>query len=147
LPGQGHQRCGTGLGRGRLRHDGHRRTLPLCAYSRTSISDRRAAGWTRKYLLRVPAAVPPASYNYAGRELRRAESTWRKLFHQYQRTGKRGPASVWNAARNRVLQAQQNAVQIRRETDVTEVTLTYSGIGQPQHITAPRLTIPVSELG
>ncbi|MGH3123648.1 MAG: hypothetical protein ACRDND_21885 [Streptosporangiaceae bacterium] len=83
----------------------------------------------------------------ATRELRRAESTWRKLFHQYQRTGKRGPASVWNAARNRVLQAQQNAVQIRRETDVTKVTLTYSGIGQPQYIPAPRHTIPVSELG
>jgi len=83
----------------------------------------------------------------ATRELRRAESAWRKLFHQYQRTGKRGPASVWNAVRNRVLKAQQNAVQIRRETDVTKVTLTYSGIGQPQHITAPRHTIPVSELG
>jgi hypothetical protein len=83
----------------------------------------------------------------ATRELRRAESAWRKLFHQYQRTGKRGPASVWNVARNRVLQAQQNAVQIRRETDVTKVTLTYSGIGQPQHITTPRHTIPVSELG
>ena len=83
----------------------------------------------------------------ATRELRRAESAWRKLFHHYQRTGKRGPARVWNAARNRVLQAQQNAVQIRRETDVTSVTLTYSGIGQPQHITAPQHTIPVSELG
>jgi hypothetical protein len=83
----------------------------------------------------------------ATRALRRAESAWRKLFHQYQRTGKRSPASVWNVARNRVMQAQQNAVQIRRETDLTKVTLTYSGIGQPQHITAPRHTIPVSELG
>jgi hypothetical protein len=83
----------------------------------------------------------------ATRELRRAESAWRKLFHRYQRTGKRGPLSVWNATRNRVQQAQQNAVQIRREIDVTEVTLAYSGIGQPQHITAPRHTIPVSELG
>jgi len=81
------------------------------------------------------------------RELRRAESTWRKLLHQYQRTGKRGPATVWNAAHNRVLQAMQNAVQIRPETAVTEVTLSYSGIGQPQHVTAPRHTIPVSELG
>jgi hypothetical protein len=83
----------------------------------------------------------------ATRELRRAESAWRKLFHRYQRTGNRGPASVWNAARNRVLVAQQHSVQIRREIDVTEVTLTYSGIGQPQHITAPRHTIPVSQLG
>ena len=81
------------------------------------------------------------------RELRQAESTWRKLLHHYQRTGKRGPASVWNAAHNRVLQAMQNAVQIRPETAVTEVTLTYSGIGQPQRITAPRPTIPVSQLG
>ena len=54
---------------------------------------------------------------------------------------------MWNAAHNRVLQAMQNAVQIRPETAVTEVTLTYSGIGQPQHITAPRPTIPVSQLG
>jgi hypothetical protein len=83
----------------------------------------------------------------ATRELRRAESAWRTLFHRYQRTGKRGPLSVWDATRNRVQQAQQNAVQIRREIDVTEVTLAYSGIGQPQHITAPRHTIPVSELG
>jgi hypothetical protein len=83
----------------------------------------------------------------ATRELRRAESAWRKLFHQYQKTRKRGPASVWNATRNRVQQAQQDAVQMRRETDITEVTLAYSGIGQPQHITAPRHTIPVSELG
>jgi hypothetical protein len=28
-----------------------------CAYSRTSISDRRAAGWTRKYLLSAITAV------------------------------------------------------------------------------------------
>ncbi len=83
----------------------------------------------------------------ATRELRRAESAWRTLFHRYQRTGKRGPLSVWDATRNRVQQAQQNAVQIRREIDVTEVTLAYSGIGQPQHITAPRHAIPVSELG
>ena len=83
----------------------------------------------------------------ATRELRRAESAWRTLFHRYQRTGKRGPADVWNAARNRVVTAQQHADQIRREIDVTEVTLTYSGIGQPQHITAPRHTIPVSQLG
>ncbi|HZC60723.1 MAG TPA: hypothetical protein VE464_03695 [Streptosporangiaceae bacterium] len=83
----------------------------------------------------------------ATRELRRAESAWRKLFHRYLRTGKRGPASVWNAARDRVVAAQQNAVQIRREIAVTEVTLTYSGIGQPQHIAVPRHTIPVSQLG
>ena len=95
--------------------------------------------------IRVDTGKPASKA--ATRRLRRAESAWRKLFHQYQRTGKRGPASVWNAVRNRVLQAQQNADQIRRETDVTTVTLTYSGIGQPQHITAPRHTIPVSELG
>ena len=95
--------------------------------------------------LRVDTGKPVSQA--ATRALRRAESAWRKLLHQYQRTGKRGPASVWNAAQNRVLQAQQNAVQIRRETEVTKVTLTYSGIGQPQHITAPRHTIPVSELG
>ena len=83
----------------------------------------------------------------ATRDLRRAESAWRNLFHRYQRTGKRGPPSVWNATRSRVQQAQQNAVQIRREIDVIEVTLAYSGIGQPQHVTAPRHTIPVSELG
>jgi hypothetical protein len=52
---------------------------------------------------------------------------------------------VRNATRNPVQQARQNAVQIRREIDVTEVTLAYSGIGQPQHITAPRPAIPVSE--
>jgi hypothetical protein len=83
----------------------------------------------------------------ATRELRQAEGAWRKLLRQYRQTGKRAPASVWNAAQNRVLQAQQHAVQIRPETAVTEVTLTYSGIGQPQRITAPRHTIPVSELG
>jgi hypothetical protein len=83
----------------------------------------------------------------AARELRRAETAWRTLFHRYQRTGKRGPLSVWNATRNRDQQARQNAVQVRREIDVTEVTLTYSGIGQPQHITAPRHTIPASGLG
>jgi hypothetical protein len=100
---------------------------------------------TFRGIVRVDTGKPVSKA--ATRELRRAESAWRKLFHQYQRTGKRGPASVWNAVRNRLLQAQQNAVQIRRETDVTEATLTYSGIGQPQHITAPRHTIPVSELG
>lgn len=95
--------------------------------------------------LRVDTGKPASKA--ATRELRRAESGWRKLFHRYQRTGNRGPASVWNAARNRVLAAQQHADQIRREIDVKEVTLTYSGIGQPQHITAPRHTIPVSQLG
>lgn len=83
----------------------------------------------------------------ATRDLRQAKDAWRKLLRQYRQTGKRAPASVWNAAQNRVFQAEQNAVQIRRETAVTEVTLTYSGIGQPQHITAPRHTIPVSRLG
>ena len=95
--------------------------------------------------LRVDTGKPVSKA--ATRELRRAESAWRTLFHRYQRTGKRGPLRVWNATRDRVQQAQQKAVQIRREIDVTVVTLTYSGIGQPQHITAPRHTIPVSELG
>jgi hypothetical protein len=95
--------------------------------------------------LRVDTGKPVSKA--ATRELRRAESAWGRLFRQYQKTGKRGPLSVWNATRDRVPQAQQNADQVRRETDVTEVTLTYSGIGQPQHITAPRHTIPVSGLG
>jgi hypothetical protein len=82
----------------------------------------------------------------ATRELRQAESAWRKLLQRYRKTGNRPPASVSNAALDRVQQAQQNAVQIRREIDVTEVTLTYSGIGQRQHITAPRHTIPVADL-
>jgi len=95
--------------------------------------------------LRVDTGKPASKA--ATRELRRAASAWRKLFHRYQRTGERGPLSVWDATRNRVQQARQNAVQIRREIDVTEVTLAYSGIGQPQHVTAPRHAIPVSELG
>ena len=37
LPGQRPQRCGGGSGRGRLWHDGHRRTLPRRAGSRSSI--------------------------------------------------------------------------------------------------------------
>jgi hypothetical protein len=83
----------------------------------------------------------------ATRELRRAEDVWRKLRRHYQQTGKRGPAGQWFAAWNRVSQDQQHLDRIRRETAVTEATLTYSGIGQPQRITAPRHTIPDSALG
>ena len=94
--------------------------------------------------LRVDTGKPVSQA--AVRELRRAEDVWRTLRRHYQQTGKRGPARQWFAAWNRVSQDQQHLDRIRRETAVTEATLTYSGIGQPQHITAPRHTIPVSEL-
>ena len=57
-------------------------------------------------------------------------------------TGKWLPASRLAPAREREEQAYEHAFRILPETAVEEFTLTFSAIGQPQHIIAPRHALP-----
>ena len=69
----------------------------------------------------------------------RAEGrTMKRLERHHARTGKRIPQRPMHFAVLRVNQALKHAYPIRRGTQVTTTTVTFTAIGQPQHITAPR---------
>lgn len=73
----------------------------------------------------------------------RAQARTRKMLDRYHaRTGKRIPQRLINLAERRVDQALQRAFPGRRGNQVTTTTVTFTTIGQPQHITAPRPAIP-----
>ena len=66
-----------------------------------------------------------------------------KMLDRYHaRTGKRIPQRPITLAQRRVNQALQRAFPIRRGTQVTTTTVTFTTIGQPQHITTPTPAIP-----
>jgi hypothetical protein len=68
----------------------------------------------------------------------RAEARTMKRLERYQaRTGKRIPERPIHLVELRVNQALQRLYPIRRGTQVTTTTVTFSFIGQPQHITVP----------
>jgi hypothetical protein len=58
------------------------------------------------------------------------------------KTGKRVPESRMRLAQRRVDQAELRAFPVRQGTQVTATTVTFSAIGQLQHITAPPHAVP-----
>ena len=53
----------------------------------------------------------------------------------------RRPESRFRLAQHRFDQAMMHAFPVRRGAQVTTTTVTFSAIGQPQHITAPQDTV------
>jgi hypothetical protein len=76
----------------------------------------------------------------------RAEARTMKRLGRYQaHTGKRAPQRPETLALLRVNQALKRAYPVRRGTQVTTTTVTFSFIGQPQHITVPPNAISYRE--
>jgi hypothetical protein len=71
------------------------------------------------------------------RALRAQARTMARLNRDHVRTGKQMPQRPINLAARRVQQAFQRAYPVRRGNQVTTTTVTFSAIGQPQHITVP----------
>ena len=77
----------------------------------------------------------------------RAEGRTMARLDRYQaRTGKPAPQRPETLALLRVNQALKRAYPIRRGTQVTTTTVTFSFIGQPQRITVPRNAISYRKL-
>ena len=77
----------------------------------------------------------------------RAEARTMKRLGRYQaRTGKPAPQRPETLALLRVNQALKRAYPVRRGTQVTTTTVTFSFIGQPQHITVPPNVISYRKL-
>jgi hypothetical protein len=87
------------------------------AYARIALSTPVSTAALRKYL--------------------RAVRTLARLMLHSKQTGKWVPESRITLALRRQRQAEQRAYPLRRGTQVTTTTVTFSAIGQPQHITAP----------
>jgi len=71
------------------------------------------------------------------RALRAQGRTMARLNRSHVRTGKQMPQRPIILAARRVQQAFQRAYPLRRGNQVTTTTVTFSAIGQPQHITVP----------
>src|SRR5215831_1902687 len=71
------------------------------------------------------------------RAQRAAARTMNRLGRYQARTGKRAPQRPETLALLRVNQALKRAYPLRRGNQVTTTTVTFSFIGQPQHITVP----------
>ena len=69
--------------------------------------------------------------------LRAEGRTMARLNRSYARTGKRIPERPLRLAQLRADQALQRAYPVRRGNQVATTTVTFSAIGQPQHITVP----------
>jgi len=107
----------------------HRMAFTFLAYARIALSKPVSTASLRNY-----------------HRAQRAEARTMKMLDRYHaRTGKRIPQRPINLAERRVNQALQRAFPIRRGTQVTTTTVTFTAIGQPQHITAPRPVIPYRE--
>jgi hypothetical protein len=63
---------------------------------------------------------------------------YRRAERALARTAKREPESRFRLAQHRFDQAMMHAFPVRRGAQVTTTTVTFSAIGQPQHITAPQ---------
>ncbi len=99
----------------------HRMAFTFRAPARIMLSKPVSKAALRRYLL-------------AGRAVRRAIKNEARY---HLRTGKRVPERQFKLAMRRSRQALLGAFQIRRGAQVTTTTVTFSAIGQPQHITAP----------
>jgi hypothetical protein len=71
------------------------------------------------------------------RALRAQARTMARLNRYHARTGKRIPDRPLRLAQLRADQAFRRAYPVRRGNQVTTTTVTFSAIGQPQHITVP----------
>jgi hypothetical protein len=99
----------------------HRMAFTFIAYARIMLSKPVSTAALRNY-----------------QRAQRAEGrTIKRLDRYHARTGKRIPQRPINLAALRVNQALKRAYPIRRGTQVATTTVTFSFIGQPQHITAP----------
>jgi hypothetical protein len=99
----------------------HRMAFTFLAYARIALSKPVSTASLRRYLL-AERAVGRAIKNETRYHLR---------------TGKRAPERLFKLAMRRSRQALLGAFPIRRGTQVTTTTVTFSAIGQPQHITVP----------
>jgi hypothetical protein len=79
------------------------------------------------------------------RAQRAKTSTMKRLARYQARTGKRIPQRPITLALLRVNQALRRAYPIRPGTQVTTTSVTFSAIGQPQHITVPRSAMSYRE--
>ena len=79
------------------------------------------------------------------RALRAEGRTISRLNRYHVRTGKRIPERPLRLAALRVQQAFQRGYPVRRGNQVTTTTVTFSFIGQPQHITTPPHAISLRE--
>jgi hypothetical protein len=82
----------------------------------------------------------------AVRAVHRDTRAWEKIVRRFKQTGKWPPASVMRPVEDRLTYAQLHEFKLRRETDVTRFTITFSDLGQPQHISAPKHWLPESVL-
>jgi hypothetical protein len=126
----------------------HRDLLPVMYTSAQSVAslevwvDQHGVVHRMAFTFRAPGGIQlskPVSkaalrkYLLAERAVRRTLKKAQHLAH----TGKRLPDRLLNLALRRSDQAEQRAFPARRGAQVTSTTVTFSDIGQPQHITAP----------
>ena len=95
---------------------------------------RPAATKLSSRAVRMLGATPRLRWKSPKRAVRRAIKNEARY---HLRTGKRVPERQFKLAMRRSRQALLGAFQIRRGAQVTTTTVTFSAIGQPQHITAP----------
>jgi hypothetical protein len=99
----------------------HRMAFTLLAYAKIALSKPVSTAALRNYQ----------------RARRAAARTMKRLSRYQERTGKPAPQRPETLALLRVNQALKRAYPVRRGTQVTTTTVTFSAIGQPQHITVP----------
>ncbi len=99
----------------------HRMAFTFLAFARIALSTPVSKAALRKYL-RAGRALP-------------------RLVRHFRQIGKPVPESRITLALRRESQALQRAYPIRRGTQVTTTTVTFSAIGQSQHVTVPRNAI------
>jgi hypothetical protein len=103
----------------------HRMAFTFRAPAGIQLSEPVSKAALRKYLLAERAA----------------RRTVKKAQYLAQTGRRRLPERLLNLALRRSDQAEQRAFPVRRGAQVTSTTVTFSGIGQPQYITAPRHAI------
>ena len=90
--------------------------------------------------------VSTAAVRNYQRAQRAEQRTIERLDRNHARTGKPIPRRPVNLAALRVRQAFLRAYPVRRGTQVTTTTVTFSAIGQPRHITVPPNAISYRKL-
>jgi len=108
----------------------HRMTFTFLGYARIMLSKPVSTAALRDYQ----------------RAQRAAARTMNRLGRYQARTGKRAPQRPETLALLRVNQALKRAYPLRRGNQVTTTTVTFSFIGQPQHITVPPNVISYRKL-
>ena len=99
----------------------HRMAFTFLAYAKIALSKPVSTAALRNYQ----------------RAQRAAARTMKRLSRYQARTGKPAPQRPETLALLRVNQALKRAYPVRRGTQVTTTTVTFSAIGQPQHIIVP----------